>query len=75
MVFGRHTASTEGDAANLDLGDGSFLNKYTQTILIELLEFVDAHCLMNAEVLLLLEDIQARRMSEAQSIPLPPPSK
>lgn len=40
-----------------------------------MLEFNKEHCLLNAEVLLLLEDIAARRQSEIQTIPLPPPSK
>lgn len=38
-------------------------------------EFDRAHCLLNAEVLLLLDDIQARRQVESQHVPLPPPSK
>lgn len=38
-------------------------------------DFKDANCLMNSEVLLLLQDIQERRREEARLLPLPPPSK
>jgi hypothetical protein len=55
----RKQQQTEGDAATLELGP----------------EFKNAHCLLNAEALLLLEDIQARRSIESQTIPIPPTSK
>lgn len=69
--FVKHHADT--DAATLNLGEGSDL-----PILLHLsntVEFAKTHCLINSEVLLLLEDIQERRREEAMTLPLPPPSK
>ncbi len=53
------THTVDTDAATLELGD----------------EFKGAHCLLHAEVFLLLEDLQAARRIEAQTMALPPPSK
>lgn len=79
MVFGRGQVQTEGDAATLHLGPGinnmvlKIKHLFTYSCLGE--EFDKEHCLTNAEVLLLLDDIAAKRQIDSQTIPLPPPSQ